>query len=782
MQIEKALKSGYIITDLTTCLASGPPGSGKTHVRFLLYGLIPPTVRVSTSCIEEAQRAVINSLDSEDSEESQWEPVNSDGLKEMVAEGVSTGVEGIEDKTPSPTLHQPEKTPFGLDTPQSTQATTSKMQNTVNTTSQVVQMSASDDKPQVQHTPETSVHTKIPPPSAHLAQKSKTDLPRMQALELPETSDILELMKTFSTTRQPLRVHWMHFIDSGGQPQFLEILSAFIRNVSLLLLLVKLSEELSDTPTVEYFSPDGKSYQLGVFPLSNEQILLQAAQLSLFHKPQISLPQNIIEKEQSQPNMVLVGTFADQESKCKETRSEKNSQLKKLFKPFQKQLLPRSGSEIIFPVNAKSAGQGKNEDPVASELRRVIQKLAPRLRMRFPLMWYFLEMELRRLGEKIITKSECWEIAKKLGFESEEALEAALHYLHEANLFLYYPDVLSNTIFVDPQAVLSNITQLYERHIMLEDAPESEVVGDDLRYRDHALFTASDLISLDTDYSKAAFPNEDLITLLQHRLIISEMPFSINGETCYMMPSLLSAVEGGDIIRPKVTAATPLIIPFQEGWAPTGLFCALVVSLLSRKSKLPWKISELMSGNMAKLYKNYFEFSIGYNPGSITLVNTMKQFELHPSSELPLDLLPPIWQTIDQNLKEACSRYSYKLSHNFGFNCSCEVLPPHTALISLEKLNVQCSQDPDKVEPLSSKQKLWVLFESDYGMQTVGVICPVQLTCAITFFTKALLLQICNRLSNQQLPNSIFLMFCYIPRCTFLDSASKNISFELRAV
>ena len=576
-----------------------------------------------------------------------------------------------------------------------------------------------DPQPQLQHRKEEAVRA-IQPSALVVKETVEANVPRMQAFELPETSDILKLMKSLSTSKQPLRAHWMHFIDSGGQPQFLEILPAFIRNVSLLLLLVKLSEELSDTPTVEYFSPDGKSYQLGVFPLSNEQLLLQAAQLSLFHQSQISLPHNIIVKEQSQPNMTVVGTFADQESKCKETRSEKNNRLKQLLQPFQKQLIPRSKSEIIFPVNAKSAGQGKNEDPVATELRRMMQKLAPRLRMRFPLLWYFLEMELRRLGLKTVTKSECWEIAKKLGFDSKEALEAALHYLHEANLFLYYPDVLSNTIFVNPQAVLGNVTQLYERHIKLEDAPESEVIGeDDLRYRDQALFTASALISLDTDYSKAAFPNEDLIVLLQSRLIVSEMPFFINDEIAYFMPSLLPALEEGDIIRPKTTAASPLIISFQEGWAPTGLFCALVVSLLSRKSKLPWKIFELVSGNMSKLYKNDLEFSIGCNPGSITLVNTMKQFELYPSSELPSDLLPPIWQTIDRNLKEACLKYSYKVSHCFAFKCNCELLPPHTALISLEKSTVQCSRDSDRVEPLSSKQKLWVLSELDYGMQTL---------------------------------------------------------------
>ena len=701
--------------DLTTCLATGAPGSGKTHLRYLLYGLFPPDLRISTACIEEAQRAVIGSLDSEDSEESQWKPVQSEGLKEMVAEGVSAGVQGLEEEILVSASHKPDTTPSQSETTTQTHDAVIAVHDS---DSQVKKLPASgDSQPQLQHRKEEAVHA-IQPSALVVKETVEANVPRIQAFELPETSDILKLMKSLSTSKQPLRAHWMHFIDSGGQPQFLEILPAFIRNVSLLLLLVKLSEELSDTPTVEYFSPDGKSYQLGVFPLSNEQLLLQAAQLSLFHQSQISLPHNIIEKEQSQPNMTVVGTFTDQESKCKETRSEKNNRLKQLLQPFQKQLIPRSKSEIIFPVNAKSAGQGKNEDPVASELRRVIQKLAPRLRMRFPLLWYFLEMELRRLGEKIITKSECWEIAKKLGFESKEALEAALLYLHEANLFLYYPDVLSNTIFVNPQAVLGNVTQLYERHIKLEDAPESEVVGeDDLRYRDQALFTASALISLDTDYSKAAFPNEDLITLLQNRLIVSEIPFFINDEMAYFMPSLLPALEEGDIIRPKTTAASPLIVSFQEEWAPTGLFCALVVSLLSRKSQLPWKISELVYGNISKLYKNYLEFSIGYIAGSITLVNTMKQFELHPSSELPSDLLPLIWQTIDHNLKEACSKYSYKVSHRFAFECNCGLLPSHTALISLEKSTVQCSRDPDKVEPLSRKQKLWGLFESDYGMQ-----------------------------------------------------------------
>ena len=39
-------------------------------------------------------------------------------------------------------------------------------------------------------------------------------------------------------------------------------------------------------------------------------------------------------------------------------------------------------------------------------------------------------------------------------------------------------------------------------------------------------------------HSKAAHPEDDLVKLLQHRLVIAEMPFLINGETTCMMPSL----------------------------------------------------------------------------------------------------------------------------------------------------------------------------------------------------------------------------------------------------
>ena len=172
-------------------------------------GLFPPDLRISTACIEEAQRAVIGSLDSDDSEESQWKPVHSGGLKEMVAEGVCAGVEGLEEEILVLASHKPDTTPLKSDTTTQTHDAVIAVHDSG---SQVTEVPASQDpQPKLQ---QEAVHAIQP--SALLVKE--TNVPRMQAFELPETSDILKLIKSLSTSKQPLRAHWMHFIDSGGSP------------------------------------------------------------------------------------------------------------------------------------------------------------------------------------------------------------------------------------------------------------------------------------------------------------------------------------------------------------------------------------------------------------------------------------------------------------------------------------------------------------------------------------------------------------------------------------
>ena len=520
-------------------------------------------------------------------------------------------------------------------------------------------------------------------------------------------------METSPGFRQILDVHWVHFIDSGGQEEFLEILPAFVRNISLQMLIFKLSEQLRSTPTVEYYNKNGKGIEIGHFTLTNEEMLLKAAKMSLFHQSEMSLPYSDMVSDYPEPKILVVGTFKDQENTT-EGIHKKNDRLREVLKPYRDYLIPRSKNEIIYPVNARIAGQGDKEDPVASELRHVIERYSPRLKMKIPLRWYLLELELRKLG-LVLSKSRCWEIAQRLHFESEEALEVALRYLHEANLFLYYPDILDSVVFVNSKAVLDVITQLFELHIDLRDRDECDIVSDDLQFRKQAIFRARTLSDCSTkaEYDKKVLPDEDLAKLLQHRLIIAHISTQVH-ERKYFMPSLLTVHENLNDCRPCETAADPLHIIFPEDCTPNGLFCAMQVQLLSHNDPLQWRIDA--SHPTGQIYKNCIQFSIGdYDSIIITVINVQTHFEVHPHAACPHDILPHILRCIDESLRKACATFSYKALHEFAFSCVCGKALPHSAVFVQEGLTKTCIMNLREPDPLSSKQVPWVSTTKEKG-------------------------------------------------------------------
>ena len=710
-ELEKALRNGYILTNLTTCLASGAPGVGKTLLRHFLFRELPPLLRISTACIEQAQRAILRALPAGDAE---CKPVSSKQLKGMIASDLKAGIslnEGQEVPDPlSETLDDQSSHQSG----HLEKISVLKPQQPDSTTTSLIPL------PSVDMEDNFNIEGNETHDSQSQAQ-GKHDLPTVSSTtplkgstvgdlhQLPETSEIMKLMETSSGSQQLHEVHWVHFIDSGGQAQFMDILPAFARNISLQLPIVKLSEKLADVPAATYYD-QGKCHDLGHFIHTNEQLLIQATHFAMFHQPQFPFPN--LEHTPDHPKVMVVGTFKDQEKK-EETIEDKNKQLMRSLESFQKQqiLIPRSDREVIFPVDNTKAGLTP-EDPIASELRTAIMKHAPRLRLKMPPQWYLLELELRNLDSKVISKDECWAIAKKLQFESEAAFDAALRYLHEANFFLYYPDILSDIVITDPSAVIDVITQLFEKHIKLQEAPESDsqmISAEDERFHDQAVFTAETIESFNVSYNKALLPNESLVNLLQHRHIVAKItPQTPGCVTFFFMPSLLQESHTSEIIPPGV--ATPLYIVYPGNQCtPSGLYCAFMVGLLSSKGRFQWQIHSLHSTPIVKLHKNRIDFTINDHPGMVTVVNVITHYEVHPSSEFPANLVHHLLSLIDDSLKLACFRFSYRVAHQFGFPCSCGESPSHTAiLIDRTTAIVKCTQNPKYTELMSKKQKLWL--------------------------------------------------------------------------
>jgi len=296
------------------------------------------------------------------------------------------------------------------------------------------------------------------------------------------------------------------------------------------------------------------------------------------------------------PNLVFIGTHKDQEYLCPETRKIKNQKLAEVLLPEFKDEVVYSNlanKELIFPLNAKSPGEEGQK--VAEEIRKHIMSVCTAEPDEIPLRWYCLELKLQEiaqaLGRDVMSKEECFAVALRLHFD-KETFEAALVYLDELNIIFYYPDILPNTVFTDYQVLIAKTTELvkfsYESHN--KDAVVTAHGGKCRKFQDHALVTVEFLESFKDHYVDNIFSPNDLVKLFRALLVFADF-----SDTEYFMPCLLQITSSEEVAKHRVNssaATVPLVLHFPPGVPPLGIFCLLVVYLLSASnhSPSPWKL------------------------------------------------------------------------------------------------------------------------------------------------------------------------------------------------
>ena len=303
-------------------------------------------------------------------------------------------------------------------------------------------------------------------------------------LVLPVPSPYVEKKRLFG-------VKWVQFIDSGGQLQYHDILPLFIRNPGVTVFTLDLSEELSHHPSTEYYGADGK-------PVGKPY------RSSLSHKQILQHCLGAVHSQDAHPLVVAVGTHRDSADKCSESISETNQYLKALLDPSRYRVLYKGErlKEVIFPVNCKAP---QDEDRrVAKVLREKIVSVSPQS-FKMSIAWFGLEIHLLRTSEDgVLSLVQCQACATRLHMEGD-AFSAVLHHLVQHNVFLYYPEVLPQTVFCNPQAVLTKVTELVQYHHKLRDNPDEDVAaeGDLVMFRDRGLVSVKLLRKFPKYYTEA---------------------------------------------------------------------------------------------------------------------------------------------------------------------------------------------------------------------------------------------------------------------------------------
>ena len=652
-----------------TVLVNGAAGVGKSHAIAVIMNEPPPEVRRSTPCAEKPIRAIARSRVGVHGNE--WRKVDKNEFREMIA-----------------------------DTAEDCAMAVATQHSVMPDTKKPATPSSSVTKP-------TDADTHVVAPVSP-QQQSDVHQPGPKS-STKET--LTQLMDRSFCRRQVFEVDWVNLIDSGGQPQFHEVLPMFLRNTSTCMPVLDLSEKLSDHHRVEYYDKDGKPVgEPYVSALTNEETLRRCVRA--------------MHSEATKgrcPNIAFIGTFHDKEHTCKETRREKNAKLLSMLSPAAREHILYYGEgmeEVIFPFDAKHPG--KEEQKIAADLRRLIVKKCSIKPEKIPLHWYALEVALQELmkaeGRGVLSKVECLDLARTFHF-NEKSFEAALKHLSSLNILLYYDEILPSIVFCDSQILLDKITELVERNYRLHSyqlkktqIPTTAMDPKWQRFRDRGIVTLEILSDecMKKHYVPGLFTPTDLIKLFEHLLIVAEVD-----KDQYLMPSLLP-VAGS---QPPPHSVPPLLLYFPDGGPQFGTFCALMAYLLSHAK---WKLL-LRSTSPAR---NSISFCVprgrpgDFYPGSITVqdsLSTYFQVSVFVPATASSIVCPIVCPQIRDTILTGVQNASSKLGHTdsvpeLAFFCTEEGTScpsyPHPATACKDWMS--CTEKPEEVcNVLTKDHLLW---------------------------------------------------------------------------
>ena len=490
-------------------------------------------------------------------------------------------------------------------------------------------------------------------------------------------------------------MNWIQFIDSGGQLQYHDILPLFIQDPMVVIFVLKLSEELSHHPSIEYYGADGKSVG-------------KPYQSFLSHKQILQNCLGAIHSQGAHPLIIIVGTHRDAECKCSESCKNKDLQLQELLDPayFHVLYAGEGMNELIFTVNGLYPEDVDRH--VAQVLRNQIVSKLPKHLVQQPLAWFGMEIDLRRSShDGVLSLAECQVLAKRFHIEGV-VFSAALNHLVKYNVFLYYPKVLPHTVFCDPQVVLTKVTELVQYHHKLRDNPDKDVAitGDLVMFRDHGLLSVALIGKFPRHYNDDLFTPQDLVKLLGSCNAIATIKDGL-----YLMPALLPYLDSTQVTKLLLEGAS-LMITFTHSYIPSGLFCCLVAHLISSS----WKACS-SRGTPMSMYRNCIRLVNKDTSEIITLVEKMSSIAVHVH-EASSAVCMKIKDLVHCGIKSACGVLKYcDIEFKDAFMCAgarCTLDPPHVAVVvcSESKYKWMCSILDDQTGDLSKNQLMWFMSET----------------------------------------------------------------------
>ena len=450
------------------------------------------------------------------------------------------------------------------------------------------------------------------------------------------------------------------YTDTGGQPEFQEVLPALVAGPMMFLLVFNLSCGLEKPYDVIYRSQyEEKKVYESLFTV--KEIFMECLASIASYRSGVAKRDSLT----TPPISVLtLGTHKDlvkeeDIQKCNKTLKDaiENTSL------YKENVIEYNDppDQLIIPVDNYAAD--KNDVTlVRNVIERVIKRAPNQFSVTFPVTWLFFQLFLISLKQSTISYSECETKAKEFNILPKDLFNCLFFLHHKVGTIRYYGEIkeLEDIVIIKPAIIFKAITNLITSTFNIENVGSFELTA----FQQYGLFKNETINKLleTKEISSSMF-----IALLKYLHILGPSHNIPYGD--YFLPcALRHAPEPPALLNSK-----PMLISFKDGFIPKGVFSSILAVLCQKD----WNIQCI--NRRPQLYRNQVSFYVGHDGYSVIIKDAAKFLEVYVTSDLEEtntsdenEFCQNIKAVLHAGLKQVCSILKYDesfMNPQFGFYC-----------------------------------------------------------------------------------------------------------------
>ena len=534
-----------------------------------------------------------------------------------------------------------------------------------------------------------------PPKSPKLQDYTEKDLlaeSRAEISSVPlsnsEEKEIDEAFKKLTSTLQSgspeeLRkllqdLTLLNMVDIGGQSAFLELCPAFTTGPALYCIFFRLDQELKKNYQIKYLSADGEETILESSYCTETVIHQTLSSIACFER------QSTAESAKSTPSSIVSGRavlFGTYKDKVDDERiSQMNTALRQQLehtKLYKEDLLLQASEDVLFYSLNNMTGDDSEMSPIRKDIEKIIKNMFSKVDI--PASWLMFRIILHFLHKPVVSVTECEEIARRLSMNTP-VREAIWFFHHNIGSLMHYPDIpsMKDMVICDSQVVFDSTSELIidTFKVSNRDIPQSAVKD----FKEKGQFSLKHIKDRTESHRKNQLSLEQLVDLLKSHNILAEIKSdqesseqlqpilessaqSNEYQPKFVMPAVLKEASEEELkLENAKQEAVPLMIHFEGGFVPFGVFCASIANLIAHQDSLSpsWQLCD------DQVMKNKVKFSIDKSFYA-TLISRPQYLEIrverHPRARAKRSL-PNICSTVRQTVVQTLETVITKMRYN----------------------------------------------------------------------------------------------------------------------